>query len=128
MELCHYCGRWNMNAPKLPDHWEVEAHIVYEWYTSLLKESEKEAYKNLTLEGKASIANSTKTSALLRSAKSKEKGTMEELKDGPEAFLKRTFLRVVPEHGKDLGRCPRCRLICAPGAIVCDHCYLLLRK
>jgi hypothetical protein len=80
------------------------------------------------LEGKASAAKSSKTSALLRTAKSKEMGTIEELKDGPEAFLKRTFLRVVTEHDKELTRCPRCRLICSPGAIVCDHCYLLLKK
>jgi hypothetical protein len=90
-----------MNAPKLSDRWRVEAHIVFEWYTSLLKKSEKEAYKNLTLEGKASAAKSRKTSALLRTAKSREMGTVEELKDGPEAFLKRTFLRVVTEHGKE---------------------------
>ena len=117
-----------MNAPKLSERWEVEAHIVFEWYTPLLKESEKEAYKNLRLEGKASAAKSRKTSALLRSAKSKEKGTVEELKDGAEGFLKKTFLRVVTEHGKDLTRCPRCRLICSPVAIVCEHCYLLLKK
>jgi hypothetical protein len=87
-----------------------------------------EAYKNLSLESRASAEKSSKTSTLLRSAKSRGKETIEELKDGPEAFLKRTFLRVVAEHGKDLTRCPRCRLICAPISIVCDHCYLLLKK
>jgi hypothetical protein len=117
-----------MKAVKLSEHWKEEAHIVFMWYTPLLKRSEVEAYKNLSLESRASAEKSSKTSTLLRSAKSRGKETIEELKDGPEAFLKRTFLRVVAEHGKDLTRCPRCRLICAPISIVCDHCYLLLKK
>ena len=117
-----------MKPAKLSDRWRDEAHIVFKWYTSLLTGSETEAYKNLTLEGKASAAKSSKTSTLLRTAKSTERETIEELKDGPEAFLKKTFLRVVAEHGEDLIRCPRCRLVRSPGAIVCDHCYLLLKK
>jgi hypothetical protein len=117
-----------MKPVNLSDHWTDEAHIVFKWYPSLLTRSETEASKNLILEGKASAAKSSKTSTLLRTAKSKEKETIEELKDGPQAFLKKTFLRVVAEHGKDLSRCPRCRLVCSPGAIVCDHCYLLLKK
>ena len=117
-----------MNAVKLSECWRDEAHIVFNWYTSLLTRSEKEAYKNLSLDGKASVAKSSKTSSLLRAAKSTDKTTTEKLKDGPEAFLKKTFLRVLTEHSKDLNRCPRCRLICSPGAIVCEHCYLLLKE
>lgn len=117
-----------MKAVKLSDHWEREAHILFKWYTSLLKRSETEAYKNLLLEHRASVEKTSRTSTLLRAAKNTEAETAKELKDGPEAFLKKTFLRVVAEHGKDLNRCPRCRLICSPGAIVCDHCYLLLKK
>ena len=117
-----------MNTLKLSDHWEVEAHIVFQWYASLLTRSEKEAYKNLTLEGKASIAKGSKQATLLRAVKNVEKETAQQLKDGPSAFLKKTFQRVLSEHSKDLERCPRCRLICSPGAIVCEHCYLLLKK
>jgi hypothetical protein len=117
-----------MKAVKLSEHWREEAHIVLQWYTSLLTRPEKEAYKNLTLEGKASAAKNSKEAALLRAAKNKENETTNELGDGSEAFLKKTLLRVVAEHGNDLIRCPRCRLICAPVAIVCDHCYLLLKK
>jgi hypothetical protein len=117
-----------MKAVKLSDHWEREAHIIFTWYTVLLKSSEAEAYKNLLLEHKASAAKSSKTSTLLRAAKNAKAETAKELKDGPEAFLKKTYLRVLAEHGKDLVRCPRCRLIRSPGAIVCDHCYLLLKK
>ena len=117
-----------MKAVKLSDHWEREAHILFSWYTTLLKRSETEAYTNLLLEHKASAEKSSKTSTLLRAAKNTKEETAKELKDGPEAFLKRTYLRVLAEHGKDLARCPRCRLICAPGAIVCGHCYLLLKK
>jgi len=117
-----------MNALKLSDRWQVEAHIVFQWYTSLLKRSEKEAYKNLTLEGKASTAKSAKEAVLLRAVKSEENEAAMELRDGSEAFLKKTLLRVVAEHGKNLIRCPRCRLICAPVALVCHHCYLLLKK
>ncbi len=117
-----------MKPVTLSDRWKYEALIVLKCYTSLLTRSEIEAYRNLTLEGKASAAKSSSTSALLRAAKNKDKETIEELKDGLEAFLKKVFLRVVAEHGVDLSRCPRCRLICSPGAIVCDHCYLLLKK
>src|SRR5438132_937029 len=116
-----------MNAMKLSDRWQYEANIVFSWYTHLLKTSEIEAYKNLTLENKSS-AEKSKTAILLRSIKNKEKEVIKELEDGPEAFLKRTLLRVMSEHGKDLDRCPRCHLICSPAAIVCDHCYLLLKK
>jgi hypothetical protein len=117
-----------MKAVKLSEHWREEAHIVFQWYTSLLTGSEKEAYKNLTLEGKASAAKDSKEATLLRAVKNKDNETSRELRDGSEAFLKNTLLRVVAEHGNDLVRCPRCRLICAPVAIVCDHCYLLLKK
>ena len=117
-----------MKAVKLSEHWRNEADIVFKWYASLLTRSEKEAYDNLIVEGKASVAKSTKTSALLRAAKSNEKETVDELKAGPEAFLKRTFMRVVVEHSNDLMRCPRCRLVCSPGSIVCDHCYLLFKE
>jgi hypothetical protein len=117
-----------MNAAKLSDRWQVEAHIVCEWYTSLLTRSEKDAYKNLTLEGKASAAKSSKKATLLRAAKNRQNETTKELKEGPDAFLKKTLLRVMAEHGDELVRCPRCRLICAPIAIVCEHCYLLLKK
>src|SRR5260370_36496202 len=103
-----------MKAVKLSDRWEDEAHIVFKWYHSLLKRPETEAYKNLGLECKASARKSSKTSALLRAAKNTEEETAQELKDGREAFLKKTFLRVLTEHGKDLTRCPRCRLICSP--------------
>jgi hypothetical protein len=117
-----------MNATKLSDRWKDEAHIVFTWYTKLLKASEIEAYKNLTLEYKSSARKRNKTAALLRSIKNQEKEVINELKDGPEAFLKRTFLRVMSENNKDLTRCPRCHLICSPGPIVCDHCCLLLKK
>jgi hypothetical protein len=112
----------------LSDRWVNEALIVCQWYASLLTHSEKEAYKNLIIEGKASVAKSSKAAALLRTAKTKEKKVTDELNDGAEAFLKKTFIRVVTEHGDDLKRCPRCRLVCPPGAIVCEHCYLLLKK
>ena len=101
---------------------------MFQWYTSLLTRSEKEAYKNLTLEGKASAAKNSKEATLLRAVKNQENETSEELRDGAEAFLKKVLLRVVAEHGKDLVRCPSCRLICSPGTIVCEHCYLLLAK
>jgi hypothetical protein len=117
-----------MRPVKLSDRWRGEAHIVFNWYPSLLTKSEAEAYKNLNLEGKASAAKTSKTSTLLRSAKSKEKEAVEKLKEGPDAFLKKTFLRVVAHHENELVRCPRCRLICAPIAIVCEHCCLLLKK
>jgi ferredoxin len=117
-----------MKPVKLSRRWEYEALIVLKWYTSLLTKSEIEAYRNLTLEGEASAAKSSKTSTLLRAIKSNNKEAIEESKDGFEAFLKKTFLRVVAEHGMELTRCPRCRLVCPPGAIVCDHCYLLLKK
>ena len=117
-----------MKSVKLSDRWRDEAHIVFKWYTPLLTRAETEAYKDLDLEGKASAARSSKTSALLRSAKSKEKEALEELQEGPEAFLKKTLLRVETEHENELVRCPRCRLVCAPISIVCEHCYLLLKK
>ena len=92
---------------KLSDRWRNEAHIVFEWYPSLLTKSETEAYKNLRLEGKASAVRSSKTSKLFRSAKNKKKETIEALKEGPEAFLKKALRRVVAEHGNELVRCPR---------------------
>lgn len=117
-----------MKAAKLSDRWQHEAYIVLEWYPSLVTKSEMVAFKNLRVEGKASAARSSKASKLLRSAKSKEKEAADELKEGFEAFLKKTLLRVMAEHGNKLARCPRCRLIIRPIAIVCDHCYLLLKK
>src|SRR5438105_1693012 len=116
-----------MNPVKLSDRWRDEAHILFKWYTSLLKRPEREAYNNLTLESKARAEKSSKTSTLLRAAKNKKDDTAKELEDGSEAFLKRTFLRVISEHGNDLTRCSRCHLICSPEAIVCPHCCLLLK-
>lgn len=115
-------------AVKLSERWRDEAHVVLNWYPSLLTKSEADAYKNLSLEGKASVARNKKTSTLLRSAKNKEKEAVKELKEGFEAFLKKVLLRVEAEHQNELVRCPRCRLICAPIAIVCEHCCLLLKK
>lgn len=117
-----------MTHLKLSDRWQGEAHIILQWYPSLLTRSEAQAYKNLLLEGKASAARNKKTAKLVRSAKSKEEETVKELKEGAEAFLKKTLLRVMAMHGNDLVRCPRCRLIIVPHALVCDHCYLLLKK
>jgi len=117
-----------MKSTELSDHWQHEAYVVAQWYQSLLTKAEIAAFNNLRLEGKASAARSSKASKLLRSAKSKEKEAVEELKEGPEFFLKKTLLRVMVEHGNELVRCPRCRLIITPMAIVCDHCYLLLKK
>jgi len=117
-----------MKPVKLSDRWRDEADIVFKWYPSLLTRAETEVYKNLTVEAKASAARSSKSSTLLRAAKSKEKEAIEALKEGPEAFTKKTFLRVLAEHENELVRCPRCRLVCSPDVIVCEHCHLLMKK
>jgi hypothetical protein len=100
-----------MKPAKLSDRWKDEARIVLEWYPSLLTKSEAQAFNNLIVEGKASGARNSGASKLLGSAKSQAKEAVKELKEGPEAFMKKTLLRVITEHGNELVRCPRCRLM-----------------
>jgi uncharacterized C2H2 Zn-finger protein len=117
-----------MNSAKLSDRWKDEACIVLKWYPALLTKSETQAFNNLIVEGKAADARSSSASKLLRSAKSQAKEAVEELKEGPEVFMKKTLLRVMTEHGSELVRCPRCSLVIPRIAIVCDHCCLFRRN
>jgi hypothetical protein len=102
------------------------AQYVLGNYPGLMTPDEATAYKNLIYEVKAQRAEGSYVAEMIRKNWiSKEPAVRALLREGPEAFYRRTCERILREHGNEvsLNRCPQCnRLARTPASRQCFAC------
>jgi hypothetical protein len=100
---------------------------IFNYYTHLMTEREKAAYKSIHAEEKAQNVNDTRLSHMLREKwVSSDPEVKALIADGPEAFMKSVCDRILRERPEQVyfNYCPKCGALArTPMAKQCPKCF-----